>query len=601
MAINIAKQPDEISISRNRMPLKVTVSPLVSVNGVKSVWSLLYNSDPADGDTIEIEIGTQSILFTFRTSPNVNVATDLPLRGTMTINDYIVQLANDFAHQYDISQAYAVTYINLLGTHAVVFTANITGSAFDPTVTISSSAFSFNQSTAGVTEVLEPNNFVLLNIYVENTAAPGTFTSIGEVEHPVITSIVEFDLSTYLDAHVEPVAPPYRATSPILANNCRRKYFFEVAQISGNPIAATPPIYRSDYKWVLNGGIDVDRFGDMFDDVCAQMFWSNRQFLTNRSTNRRVVGSSDEFLYFFCFTKKFDSIVTNRYSAPGNQGILKLRGRWGAYDPFISDGGGTVDVAYTISGIDYTLSGATINAVTANDFEIIFPDNIPLFNAQVGDIISIQIVPQGDLILKTNIWFTDNTSISDHTLFTQSWTAKDVIIFPAGAINSGVVAVDPIRQVSAYEIYLVYQDSIVASAVKYTLDLEDYKDVWILYENSLSGYDTIRCYNTMVPIQKIDKLQFATPTPLLIDKTSAEIKTRRNGRTISYKINSGILTKEEYDALFEAFDSEDLLLSRDGKYIRCYIPGTSIEAKDLDDTHFFVDFELFEAKKHFGR
>lgn len=596
MAFTVTKEPEEISLSRNRIPLQVHVSGLYSNSGTKEKFSIGIPNDPNDGETLTIEWGNTTVLFTFRTSPNVNVATNLPLRAGMSWTDYIDLLVSYFKNQYDTCQNWQVFSLPL-PAQTVYFWALNEGSEFNATVTSTVSGLASTSIDIGVDPVLVENNFMLLSLYVKDQS--GTFIRIKELELPIVLEDIEFDLSEYLDPYLAIVPPGYRSNTPALANESRTQYYYELSHLSGEPPVVVEPVQRSSVKWVLNGGVNLDEFEICADRVAEYFLWKPIRFLTNMANQRYAPANADQFLYQFCFTKKFNAVINSAVSSPGNTITINCSPVWFARDPFLSDGGGTCDVTYTYSGVTETRN-CTISAVLANQvFELNFPDT---YNLQYVTDIEVEMVPDSsDLTLRANLYYSSGSPILDQVLFTKSWSKKDIIVWPAGAINSGASAVDTARNLIRYELYVVYQDSIVAGPVSFNIVSSDFKDVFLIFENSLSGYETIRCYNTTVPTDDIAKIGFNKPLPVMVGKSDAETSFRRAGVRKGYKLNSGNLRKDEFNALFEMFESEDILLVRDGMYIKCNCLPNKFERKDEDDTFFNQDFEIVEAKKHFGR
>ena len=211
MAILIVQEPDEICISRNRMPLIVAANPLNLDDGLPEKAGLNCTGSPANNDTFTFEWNGVVHTFTFKTTPNVNLSTELPLKGGLSHQQYAELLAVEISQYLPINDDWFVYPLSVLGVWLVFFESRNVGTIYNLTLG-GTSPLTYAISQSGTDLVPALNNFILLTIYVENLAVPNTWDKLETVFHPLVLSPVEFDLQDYLNAFVEGVAPAYRDT-----------------------------------------------------------------------------------------------------------------------------------------------------------------------------------------------------------------------------------------------------------------------------------------------------------------------------------------------------------------------------------------------------
>jgi hypothetical protein len=162
----------------------------------------------------------------------------------------------------------------------------------------------------------KPNLRFLCEVWVETTYLSGVFVNIaGELVQPAdVTGRTTFDVSTLLDAYVQPDWPDHGQAGVQQAPQCFKRFYLQHSeQWDGSP-ARTYTVRETHY--LVYGGLD-------FDEYATQSYFTYlrptvRPFLTWEPVQKEVYADQPEFLYYHhdsLTDKTFSVVVTFTDSA----------------------------------------------------------------------------------------------------------------------------------------------------------------------------------------------------------------------------------------------------------------------------------------------
>jgi len=162
----------------------------------------------------------------------------------------------------------------------------------------------------------KPNLRFLCEVWLETSYLSGVFVNIaGELVQPAdVDGRTTFDVSTLLDAYVQPDWPDHGQASVQLASQCFKRFYLQHSeQWDGSP-APTYTVRETHY--LVYGGLDFDEYATQ--SYFAFLRPTVRPFLTWEPVQKEVFTDQPEFLYYHhdsLTDKTFEVLVTFTDSA----------------------------------------------------------------------------------------------------------------------------------------------------------------------------------------------------------------------------------------------------------------------------------------------
>ncbi len=293
MAITLTLSPNLNQLSRNPVWAKLTTNNYVTTAGVKaSLLITVSNTGATVGQTIILPFGDKTITLTFAASLD-GTGNTIRTHGALSLANFILQLAADFATNYSLADAYDITS----DSSHVILTAKATGTAYSfisPSETSTDIAIGTN--TAGVDEVVRENFRIALDVYLEETYESGTYIKIHSQELIPINNICEFNIQSALHRYMGTDRPTNNLGSITLCTGILRRYKIRYAEKFGTN-AVYQETTESSLCYVLKGGLSFIEYG-VAPVFLTGYITSNQKFITWQPRTKTVVAAQQEFLYF---------------------------------------------------------------------------------------------------------------------------------------------------------------------------------------------------------------------------------------------------------------------------------------------------------------
>lgn len=292
MSLTLNISPALYPLSRNPVWAKLTTNNYVTTTGVKAALTITGSGTGATAtQTITLPFNGRTVVMTFAAALD-GTGNTLRVAGVLSLANFMIQLAADFATNYYIADEYDITYD---ATH-VYLTAKSTGSAYSflsPATTATQIAIGTN--TAGVTEVVRDNFKTLLDVYVEQTYKSGTFTKVhGQALQP-ISNITEFDIHDALHAELGIDRPDHGEDAIVRCENTIKQYYIRYAEQYGSDPVPQGTTQSSTFA-ILKGALSF--MENAYTTSALSYFTTNQKFLTWQPRTKYITAASQEFLNF---------------------------------------------------------------------------------------------------------------------------------------------------------------------------------------------------------------------------------------------------------------------------------------------------------------
>ena len=296
MALTLTVNPNVTQLSRNPVWAKLTTNNYQTTAGTKAALRLEVTGTGATAtQTITLPFNGKTIVMTFFVGSVNGSGIQLRTAGALSLANFILQLAEDFATNYHIADAYDIT----TDSTAVIFTAKESGTAYNflsPSETTTDIAIGTN--TVAVDEVLRENFRIALDVYLEQTYASGTYTKIHSKQQIPISNVCLFNIADALHRYMGTDKPTYGLAAITLCTGILRRYKIRYAEKYSSVTDDYLGVTQSDVCYVLKGGISFieERYAPTF---LTGYITTNLKFLTWQPRTKTVVKTQPEYLNYF--------------------------------------------------------------------------------------------------------------------------------------------------------------------------------------------------------------------------------------------------------------------------------------------------------------
>lgn len=296
MALTLTVNPNTTQLSRNPVWAKLTTNNYQTTAGTKASLRLEVTGTGATAtQTITIPFNGITVVMTFFVGSVNGSGIQLRTAGALSLANFILQLAADFATNYHIADAYDIT----TDATAVIFTAKQAGTAYNfisPSDTTTDLAIGTN--TVGVDEVLREDFRIALDVYLEETYASGTYTKVHSKQQIPVSNACLFNIADALHRYMGTDKPTYGLAAITLCTGILRRYKIRYAEKYSSVTDEYMGVTESSVCYVLKGGISFieERYAPTF---LTGYITSNQKFLTWQPRTKTVVQSQPEYLNFF--------------------------------------------------------------------------------------------------------------------------------------------------------------------------------------------------------------------------------------------------------------------------------------------------------------
>jgi len=179
--------------------------------------------------------------------------------------------------------------------------------------------------------------------------------------------------------------------------------------------------------------------------------------------------------------------------------------------------------------------------------------------------------------LLVDVFYTDGTVVEDHDPgYNLQVQLYQVASFPVGYEKLNLAALQPLKKVKSYKVKIKN----TTFFREYKVDFFPYRDVrYIIFRNSLSGYDTLACTGEADHQTSIERLVteslYDPEYPLRLNK-----RVQNTEETESVKINSGWLNANEKLWLNDLVISDDVFELAEGILCPILIKNTTLDTSE---------------------
>jgi hypothetical protein len=252
-----------------------------------SVCTLEFPTTPTNGQTLKLAYADKALTFTFQTTTDTS-GLSLPLSTSVALlAQYLsvnYDLVNDFVIRADI------------GSSLIELTAKVDSEDYDITCT-GTYAATFNQTQAGVAEVVQDNYSIITTLLVEEANSTNDHAKVVETQlylNPT-TRAARVDFARLLHNHIAIELPMLAHDELYELKNQPVEYFMRYAEKYGS--TATVKRYSASSKrWAWRGRFDLDNTGLYGDYNAAHYF--EEQWLTLQPTNKTISTIEKDYLCF---------------------------------------------------------------------------------------------------------------------------------------------------------------------------------------------------------------------------------------------------------------------------------------------------------------
>lgn len=376
MALTLNVTPNNYQLSRNQIWAILITDNYVTTTGVKASLQInISNTGAIAGETITLPFNGKTIVLTFAASLTGD-GKKLRVAGALTTAAFRTQIAEDIAKNYYINDSFDIT-VNGSG---VLLTAKETGEEYSfLSPAEAATDITLGTNTAGVTEVVNENFMVALDVLMETTYKSDSYLKIHSQELKPIANTTIFELQDALHAYLEYDLPTFEQTTITRCNNILKRYKIRYAEKYG-----TDPEYKettiSDVCYVLKGALSHIENSYTTAYIDSHLIGSQK-FNTWQPRIKKVTNHQQEYLYFL---------------VPASTTSLKLKAKH-----YYTDGTTSTVTAKTKSGtVQYELY-----TIPAGYDQIITPST-------------------GKTVWKYEVWIENQSDVVKSEVFTYILTSK---------------------------------------------------------------------------------------------------------------------------------------------------------------------------------
>ena len=199
-----------------------------------------------------------------------------------------------------------------------------------------------------------------------------------------------------------------------------------------------------------------------------------------------------------------------------------------------------------------------------------------------------------ELNLKVKVYYRDNTIVEAVTRTLNNPGLGWLLQVPAGFVNAGVQALDPVKPVIRYELWLENQSGAIISEVrtyKLVQDIHPYSR-YFMFLNSLGGYDTVRTTGISSKSAKFSRQEVEKFLPANYSRQSRQFATSDVASQNEYDVSSGHVSKRYADYLQDMLISQDVYEIVRGRRVPVIIGNSNVTLDTKKVNRWFVRFDV---------
>lgn len=307
---------------------RLSTDNLVTNAGGRAWYEFRFTANEANGRSFTLSSpGAGSFTFTFRTVPDPNSPTDLPLQGALTQTLWLQQIRRVLESNFNLTQHYTVVDTNNSGP-AIRLDAIQPGTTFQITGSTGTCVnFALVASSSGANRAVRPNFRLLVETFVRqnlNFRKKGSGDLIAVDADGVALAQVE----AYLEERPSQqfAWPPLPINPASFRNQLANAAYMRWAESYGIP-EQVQRLNRSDEFVVLQGRLPNKRkvtFYNQFANWPAY-FEQTKRFLTWQPLVKEIFSDQPEKLYWFHFYENAPTfkIRVRRVLADGTSSVIE--------------------------------------------------------------------------------------------------------------------------------------------------------------------------------------------------------------------------------------------------------------------------------------
>lgn len=302
MSITLAVAPgSQFMFSRQPISIEASTNNLIATAGVKFARTITFITAPItagvvfeitwNGITVHMESETGTLTLDGEHYRAKNIIGE-------TLADWIEHFAEDVASNFYIGNDFDITYT----TTTITFTAKQTGSDYNITFTdipgTVTTDYTLGTETTGVTEVLNSNFNIFIDLFTELSAEPDRIAMWRSDKES--TGYFEKQIQTILHGKLTSPFPHPSNVDDVIAlaaGDLLLKYWFRYFEYYGSPAEAKYYYLNTnsgEYFYVLMGGHYLAKNQDFLSTYDTQFL-----FLTFQPRTKYVTRDQPEWQYWF--------------------------------------------------------------------------------------------------------------------------------------------------------------------------------------------------------------------------------------------------------------------------------------------------------------
>lgn len=295
MGITIIKQPDQVNLSLNPIPMVLQTDNWETTPGTQAILIVRISNGSTPPDYLELTFPGYTVRIDFVTGNPDDSGTQIEEYTGGILGDWVGDVVTGLQCNYLLDTNYEISYGGLIQSqHAIVFLARNIGPLGSLTVNNLPSTWTSFINTPGVDPTQRINFKIILDLQEE--VSPGIFDTFhSEALAPDSANQIESNLEDVFASFLEFDLPSFLQTTYSQANSVIKNFKIRYAESFGDPIAVQKA-HRTNEFFVLHGGISHDQYPGF--DFWNTFMPTNKKFLSWYPGDKKVSAGQQEYLYF---------------------------------------------------------------------------------------------------------------------------------------------------------------------------------------------------------------------------------------------------------------------------------------------------------------
>jgi hypothetical protein len=294
--------------------------------------------------------------------------------------------------------------------------------------------------------------------------------------------------------------------------------------------------------------------------------------------------TSHNLEYYYVMAEHYDGLARRHYTSPEKRAI-----RAGVDDIAFLDGFRDPARNFLFPQKKWLTNRPTNREITINQPEYL---SIILPEQTTEDFLIIGI------IIKAKLYFKNGTEIT-----------KTIATLPVSNFTTVLVNTSPINNLninthnsgSPLTHYTVWAENTaeekIGEDVNYAIIPGDYLDLFLIYENSWGGYDTLRTFGEREAFMEVEKQGLERPRALGYNQNVKTIFSKLEGYQEKVKVSTGAISKSEFELLIDLLKSEDVYIFHEVAFLPVEITPEKYDWGTTAENTRNLVFELSRSKK----